>query len=261
VLNVIFVGNSYTFYHDLPRMTAHLLKTDRTRLRAGHYLLGGATLKGHWLHNLGQAGEQEDPSQLDGGLEDWRGRFDILLEDGPWDYVVLQGNSLDPLRDWGFEEAARLWCDKLREESPETKVVFFMTWARQDEPQQQAAITSAYRAVARANGARIAPVGEAWKAAVEARPDLKLYAKDGSHPSRGGTYLAACVFYATLTGKSPVGLPYRPREYGPAKTVRLLSDGDALFLQEVAWQACLENKEAMASGSSDASGSQGAAGE
>ena len=28
---------------------------------------------------------------------------------------------------------------------------------------------------------------------------------DGNHPSLAGTYLAACVVYATLYGKSPVG--------------------------------------------------------
>lgn len=34
----------------------------------------------------------------------------------------------------------------------------------------------------------------------------ELYAKDGSHPSISGSYLAACVLYATITNESPVGL-------------------------------------------------------
>jgi PKD repeat protein len=33
-----------------------------------------------------------------------------------------------------------------------------------------------------------------------------LYSSDGSHPSLRGSYLAACVLHATLTGNSPVGL-------------------------------------------------------
>lgn len=33
-------------------------------------------------------------------------------------------------------------------------------------------------------------------------PQIELYDPDGSHPSVAGTYLAACVFYDALTGKT-----------------------------------------------------------
>jgi MYXO-CTERM domain-containing protein len=36
----------------------------------------------------------------------------------------------------------------------------------------------------------------------------RLYVQDGSHPSPHGTYLAACIAYATVTGQSPVGLSW-----------------------------------------------------
>ena len=32
---------------------------------------------------------------------------------------------------------------------------------------------------------------------------------DGKHPSPEGTYLAACVYFKTFTGESPVGLSRR----------------------------------------------------
>jgi hypothetical protein len=35
-------------------------------------------------------------------------------------------------------------------------------------------------------------------------PDL--YDADGSHPSIAGSYLAACVLFATLFGESPAGI-------------------------------------------------------
>lgn len=34
----------------------------------------------------------------------------------------------------------------------------------------------------------------------------ELYSSDGSHPSVAGSYLTACMLYATITNKSPVGL-------------------------------------------------------
>jgi hypothetical protein len=45
-------------------------------------------------------------------------------------------------------------------------------------------------------------VWERFRATHE-RPNL--YDADGSHPSAAGSYLAACVFFRTLFGKSPVG--------------------------------------------------------
>jgi hypothetical protein len=52
----------------------------------------------------------------------------------------------------------------------------------------------------------VAPVGLAWKLARERIPGVSLYATDGSHPSRIGSYLAACVIYSTLTGELCKGL-------------------------------------------------------
>ena len=49
----------------------------------------------------------------------------------------------------------------------------------------------------------------------------------GSHTNLRGSYLAACVFYATFYGESPVGNPFRAT----------LSPGDAAFLQQCAAEA------------------------
>ena len=54
----------------------------------------------------------------------------------------------------------------------------------------------------------VAPVGVAWKAALEGRPELELWGSDGIHPGVEGTYLAACVFYTVIYGKTPEGLKF-----------------------------------------------------
>ena len=53
----------------------------------------------------------------------------------------------------------------------------------------------------------LVPVAAAWARAINADPKLVLYAPDGYHPSRAGTYLAACVFVSTLVGQATNGLP------------------------------------------------------
>jgi hypothetical protein len=88
-----------------------------------------------------------------------------------------------------------------------------------------------YLDMANGNGAIVAPVGEAWKNVIALNPAFDLYSADESHPSVHGTYLAACVFYATIYRQSPAGLSY----YGG------LTQSDALLLQTVAGSTVLDS--------------------
>src|SRR5262249_46570037 len=90
-----------------------------------------------------------------------------------------------------------------------------------------------------------APVGLAWQAALKARPDFALHVADKSHPNPAGSYLAACVFYATIYGQSPKGLSAHitgtivdhTGKIGDAQGELVnLSKEDSAFLQKVAWQ-------------------------
>lgn len=68
----------------------------------------------------------------------------------------------------------------------------------------------------------------AFKEAYAKKPGIVLQKNyDGSHPDLLGTYLAACVTYAALYEKSPVGNPYNYYGAIDAET--------AAFLQQVAW--------------------------
>ena len=105
-----------------------------------------------------------------------------------------------------------------------------MTWERPDSVQYGVttqSLATSYYAAGNRFGVKVAPVGLAFALALQERPELALYASDG-HPTVRGTYLAACVFYATLFGKSPVGITYAPSGI-PAQ--------DRDFLQKVAAQS------------------------
>lgn len=78
----------------------------------------------------------------------------------------------------------------------------------------------------------VAPAALAWQRAMKERPDLVLYS-DMRHPTVHGTYLGVCVVYATVLGKSPEGLSYWPEDDG-------VSEGDAAFLQRIAWETVEE---------------------
>jgi hypothetical protein len=184
-VRVLFVGNSYTFSHDLPAVLAQIAEAAyptwpiTTRMVAEP----GWTLEQHWQDR----------------------RAILEIRGGAWDYVVLQGHSLSTLEARErLVEYARRFDAVIRDSGAST--VLFMTWARRDQPDMLATISSAYLDLGHQLGARVAPVGTAWRIAHERRPDIHLWHVDGSHPSPAGTYLGAAVFYGLLSGgATPVG--------------------------------------------------------
>lgn len=225
-LRVLFIGNSFTYVNDLPHLTERLAASANesrpleTRMVAG----GGASLKSHW----------DDGQALK------------AIKQGKWDYVVLQEQSALPINNPNMMRAhARLFDAEIKKAG--AKTVFYLTWAREDHPEKQAAITEAYMNIAGELGALVAPVGLAWQKALKEKGGLKLFHEDKLHASPTGTYLAACVFYAVFYGKSPEGLTRRliDTQFGTdneGTTVDSdnLSEPDARLLQRIAWQAVQE---------------------
>ena len=108
--------------------------------------------------------------------------------------------------------------------------VLFMSWAYKDKPEMTAQLAEQYTIAGNANDALVIPAGIAFAKALARRPDVELYEADLRHPSLAGTYLATCTVFASLYGKSPVGLSY---DAGLPKDV-------ALALQTAAWDAVQE---------------------
>jgi hypothetical protein len=67
-------------------------------------------------------------------------------------------------------------------------------------------------------------VGLAFARALQERPELALNVQDG-HPTVQGTYLAACVIYATIFAKTPFGIHY---------SLSGISQDERDFLQRIA---------------------------
>jgi hypothetical protein len=82
-----------------------------------------------------------------------------------------------------------------------------MTWANLLRFDQQDLVTAHYKKLQARLGCQMAPVGVAWKSAFAEIEGLRLHDDDNRHANPAGTYLAACVFYATIMRRSPVGLP------------------------------------------------------
>ena len=236
-LRVLFIGNSLTYYNNLPHLLEQLAASSDVPRKLQTRLIGfgGATLHNHWE----------------------RGEALKAIREGTWDYVVLQEQSslgavymvngkrwITPDPEF-FHQYARLFDEEIKHSG--AKTVFFLTWARKNgPPREQAALTYAYMKIAGELNANVAPVGVAWQEARTGESEISLYLEDGSHPSSSGTYLAACVFYSLFYGKSRVGLraritgnPIDDRGMIDLKKTAVLVDlaeADASRLQRIAWQ-------------------------
>lgn len=192
---VLFVGNSFTFHNSLPRMVRQLAAADpgEKAVFAVQYAAP------NW--NLERAAE-------DGGL-------DRLLLEVDWDVIVLQehshGLAFSPeYRRDDTDPYARAIIARSG-----ARPLLFMTWGYRGGDDDnvpgdtyvamQQRVAYNYRDLGQELGARVAPVGIAWAVALERRPGLDLWRRDGQHPNERGTYLGACVFYAVLSGRDPTG--------------------------------------------------------
>lgn len=214
---VLFMGNSYIYFWNLPHQVMAMAESQGVDLNTAQSTNGGSNWGQHWR-----------------GEENIRSRE--LIQSGDFDAIVLQNHSRrsldapDSLMHYG-----KLFAELIKEQ--DARIYLYMTWAREWDPYMQQTITDAYIRLAEEIDATVVPAGLAWERALELRPDINLYAEDGSHPSPLGTYLTACVFYKVFTDRSTTDLGARLMSqdiYGEKIYLNILSEENALFLQKVA---------------------------
>lgn len=209
-LRIIFFGSSFTYYHDMPGTLQRLASATDPPFEVFEKIVAppGYSLNLHW----------RDEQQREHLAE-------------PWDVMILQEQAQAPLRQRErMREHAKLLVDKARAttgDETRPRVILFEVWAPKRRPQMIEILSNAYRDVAHTVGGEVAPVGRAWRRALEQRPSLQLHSADGAHPGPLGSYLTACVFYTMITGEDPRGLPSFDLQ-APAD--------DIAFVQQVAWE-------------------------
>lgn len=207
-MKVLFIGNSYTLYNDIPGQVAALAAADGRPIATDVVAQGGATLKLHATET--------------GALE--------RVAEAEWTHVVLQEMSTGTLHDAeDYHRYVRVLGERAR-----GQVLLYETWARQSGH-------SAYRwgwsgrspVVMRRHirreldraatdlDAEVVPVGTAWERALERYPDLVLHDTDGHHASPAGSHLAACAFYAHLSRRDVTQVTWHPHDVPAELSARL----------------------------------------
>jgi hypothetical protein len=217
---VLFIGNSLTSVNDLPRTFAKLAGSGHHHVSTAMQAPGGA----RFADQLASAST------------------DQAIGANKWNIVVLQDQSQQASA--AYFQSSELY-PSAAELASKARIggaapVFYLTpawrdgWPDNGIPSYQAmqnAIDDGYVTVAQKLHATVAPIGVAWNAEVNAASGPDLWQGDGVHPTIAGTYLAACVLYATVFRESPVGLHWHDG----------LSADEASTLQVVAADTVLEH--------------------
>ena len=193
--NILFVGNSFTFYWNLPNQVEKMAQQQNIQWDVSQTTAGGATLRDHWQGNKNLKTKK-------------------LLSETLYDRIIFQDQSTYPIK---FKDTTERYFANLKSLlPPQTKVYLYATWMYPNFPVDGMVsndskeiesnlehIGSQYKDV------EIIPVGKAFDLFSSLYPEISLLTDDDKHPSPNGTYLAACVIYASLSGQSAVGLDRR----------------------------------------------------
>jgi hypothetical protein len=204
-LHVLFVGNSYTSVHNIPKQVADIASSDpgnATQFFVQSITRSGATLKEIW-----EEGKAAD-----------------AIRSSRWDYVVIQEQSL-----WAVAnvETSTEYFGRFAKLAHQfgAKTVLYLTWPRKPgshwytdghtaflrspDSMLHKLIYQTYN-IARITGASTADVGIYWWRASRDHPEIELYEADASHQSVAGSYLAALVFYKTLSRRDVTKATFLP---------------------------------------------------
>ena len=177
-MKVLFLGNSHTYFNDMPELFARfVLKTTGQKPDVTMLSYSGRTLEWH-------------------RKEYFALRFNLMY--GGYDYCIIQqaAHPYPPVEEtlfWG-KDIIEL-CHRCR-----VKPVIYMTWAEKAYPENQQKMIDTCEKLAADNGALLAPVGRVWQSVINKYDYIDLFFTDGEHAGLYGDFLIAAVMCKALTG-------------------------------------------------------------
>ncbi|MBQ3062944.1 MAG: hypothetical protein IJD03_04730 [Clostridia bacterium] len=177
-MKVLFLGNSHTFFNDMPELFARFVeKTTGEKPSVTMLAYSGRELAWH-------------------RKEYFALRFNLLH--GGYDYCVIQqaAHPYPPIESTMREGRDIIdLCHRCG-----VKPVVYMTWAERRMPENQQKMIDTCRRLALETGALLCPIGEIWQEVQLRHPSIDLYYKDGEHAGPYGDFLIAAALCRLLAG-------------------------------------------------------------
>jgi hypothetical protein len=185
-MNILFIGNSHTYFHGMPYQVRELLLCLGIRARVTMIAQPGESLAWHC----------QNPATK------------LALRYENWHHIILQQVTHPfPGHDALFDGVSRL----LRLMPDGQSVWLYKTWCEKAKPGNQAGIDRAFAAVSGKLSLPVVPVSDAWHEIGRRDPYLELYHIDGEHAGRVGSYVTALCMTRALSDRPVSGLPSQLR--------------------------------------------------
>lgn len=247
-LNVLFIGNSLTYFYDMPQTLQKMLDETNPNIKIDQMTNPGQSLSGHLSDIVTSRTENGISVQKkeDGEITE----TEIKLKEKKWDIIILQTGTVSVLIPKNREIKVNKAVSDIKDlvDNPNCEFILFNTWPSKKEypkkycysgysidksiedidycspvienlEQEIKLINESYDLVAEKNGIKKSDNGTKYYEILTEYPEIELY-DDDSHPNANGSFLNACVFYQMLTSKKATVLKYNG-EIEP-KTAELL---------------------------------------
>lgn len=195
-IKVLFIGNSFTFYSDVPALFQSIAESANESVTVESVTQGS--------HTLTKFADASDPF---GKTVD-----DKLRASNDYDVVILQEQSTRPINNYnGFLTAVKSLQSKINETQQNCKIYLYSTWGYAEAadslkitiPQMEERIRAAYDNAAAETDLKVCYVGKAFSKVYAEYTDINLYFTDNKHQSYAGAFLSACVHAATILDVNP----------------------------------------------------------
>ncbi len=173
--NILFVGNSLTYFNDLPELVKSSAEQEGIVLGTQMIAFGNYAIIDHW----------ED------------GKVQKLIASKLFDFVIIQQG---PSSQSEGREILLEYGEKFKDLCKKNDVVlcFFMVWPSLNYYHTFEGVIKNYRDAAILNDAILCPVGMVWKEHFDSTDNFDYYGPDGFHPSLKGSRVAAEVIVKSL---------------------------------------------------------------
>lgn len=230
-LSVLFVGNSYTYYHDMPtQIFSNIAQAAGYEPNVISVTCGGYSLEQH-----------ADP-QNTYGLK--VASYLLPKNINMFDFVVMQEQSQRPAYNnrAPFYDAVRTISAKAQ--AINAKPILYSTWGRRSDSKDLKSmgltnesmtwrLAAGYTAIGEELNIPVGHVGLAFYEVYTGNSGIELYDDDATHPSYAGSYLAAMTLFSKMTGIDPTTVDF----------VGELTEAEAAVLKQAAKNAVFNTPE------------------
>ena len=221
-MKILFIGNSYTYYNDMPSLFSRLCGCNGKTAQVFSVTKGGRKLH----ENL----DSNDETTME---------LEAVLRENAMDICVLQEHSVLPITDFDRFSAS---VGALKDKVGASRYSLYQTWGRKagakflaeqglNTREMALKLREAYARAAETHGTDRAPVGLCFLEIYENHPEIDLYDPDLTHPSYAGSCLSAMTHFRTLFGEMPADLSAFSLDGEVAATLAAVVDATVTALE------------------------------